>query len=351
MPMRLTDLNRYDYELPERLIRKTPLEPRDSARLFVYDTETDTITFDTFRNLAQYLPEHSLMVLNDTRVWPARLWLRKPTGGKIEVLVLVNEWDGKGFIPALVDRKVTIGDKLAFPDGSKLIAEEQQEQKFFFRLESKRSLQELLQEFGTTPIPHYLEGEENGEESKLRERYQTVFATSGASVAAPTASLHFTDHVFESLKQRNIETTKVTLNVGLGTFASLQEENFVTGKLHGEWVTVSHETAKVLGKAQAEKQPIISVGTTTTRTLETLAKQDEFKALTTEANLFIYPPYQFQMVDVLITNFHLPKTSLMLLVDAFLQHKGAKRGVGELYQEAIKNDFSFYSFGDSMLIR
>lgn len=351
MPMRLTDLNRYDYELPERLIRKTPLEPRDSVRLFVYDTETDTITFDTFRNLAQYLPEHSLMVLNDTRVWPARLWLKKSTGGKIEVLVLVNEWNGKDLIPALVDRKVVIGDELAFPDGSQLIAEEQQGQKFFFRLKGERSLQVLLQEFGTTPIPHYLEGEENGEESKLRERYQTVFATSGASVAAPTASLHFTDHVFESLKQRSIETTKVTLNVGLGTFAPLREENFVSGKLHGEWVTVSPETAKVLGKAQAEKQPIISVGTTTTRTLETLAKQDELKALTTEANLFIYPSYQFQMVDVLITNFHLPKTSLVLLVDAFLQHQGAKRGVMKLYREAIKNDFSFYSFGDSMLIR
>ncbi len=348
--MQLSDLDRYDYELPEKLVRKTPLEPRDSARLFVYDTKTDTVRFDTFRNIAKYLPENALMVLNDTRVWPARLWLKKPTGGKIEVLMLVNEWDGEGPIPALVDRKVIIGDRLSFPDDSKLVAVEQQEQKFFFRRESERPLQELLQEFGTTPIPHYLEGEENGEESKLRERYQTVFASSGASVAAPTASLHFTDHVFESLKQRNIETTKVTLNVGLGTFAPLREENFQTGKLHGEWVTASEETVKELKEAKIDKWPIISVGTTTTRTLETLARQGELKALTTEANLFIYPPYQFQMVDILITNFHLPKTSLMLLVDAFLLHKGAKRGVMELYQEAIKNDFAFYSFGDSMVI-
>lgn len=348
--MNFSDLEQYDYVLPEKLIRKVPLEPRDNARLFVYDTRTDTITFDAFHNLAKYLPENSLMVLNDTRVWPARLWLKKATGGKIEVLVLVNEWDGKGFIPALVDRKVNIGDELFFPDGSKLMAKEQQEQKFFFRLESEKSLQTLLQESGTTPIPHYLEGKEVGDESSLRKRYQTVFASAGASVAAPTASLHFTDRVFESLQPKNIETVRVTLNVGLGTFAPLREENFQTGKLHGEWAMVSEEAAKKLRQAKERKRSIISVGTTTTRTLETLARKNKFKVLTTEANLFIYPPYQFQMTDILITNFHLPKTSLMLLVDAFLQSKGAKRGVMELYQEAIKNDFSFYSFGDSMLI-
>ncbi len=348
--MNFSDLEQYSYTLPEKLIRKIPLEPRDSARLFVYDIKTDTIIFDTFRNLAQYLPEKALMVLNDTQVWPARLWLKKPTGGKIEVLVLVNEWDSKGLIPALVDRQVNIGDELSFPDGSKLLAETQQEQKFFFRLESEKSLQALLQEFGTTPIPHYLESKEAGDESLLRKRYQTVFASAGASVAAPTASLHFTDRVFESLQSKNIETASVTLNVGLGTFAPLRDENFQNGKLHGEWVTVSEETVEKLRQAKVNKRPIISVGTTTTRTLETLAKQNKLKALTTEANLFIYPPYQFQMTDILITNFHLPRTSLMLLVDAFLQSKGAKRGVMELYQEAIKNNLSFYSFGDSMLI-
>ena len=348
--MQLNDLERYDYKLPEELIRKVPLEPRDSTRLFVYDTATDTITFDTFRNLARYLPNDSLMMLNDTRVWPARLWLKKATGGKIEVLALVNEWNGKGLIPALVDRKVGLKDALFFPDGSKLIVEEQQAQKFFFHLESQKTLQDLLQEFGTTPIPHYLEGEEESDESMLRKRYQTVFASAGASVAAPTASLHFTDAVFERLRQKGIETAKVTLNVGLGTFAPLREENFETGKLHGEWVTVSGEASEVLKKAKAAKQSIISVGTTTTRTLETLAKQGEIKVLTTEANLFVYPPYQFQMVDILITNFHLPKTSLMLLVEAFLQSKGAKRGVMDLYEEAIRRGFSFYSFGDSMLL-
>ena len=203
--MKFEDIAKYDYALPEKLIRKVPLEPRDNARLFVYNTKTDTVTYDTFRNLAQYLPDNSLMVLNDTRVWPARLWLKKVTGGKIEVLVLVNEWDGKGLLPALVDRKVMIGDEILFPDGSKLIAKEQQAQKFFFQLESRESLQNLLLRYGATPIPHYLEGEDQGEEEMLRKRYQTVFAEHGASVAAPTASLHFTEPIFKSLEKKNID--------------------------------------------------------------------------------------------------------------------------------------------------
>ena len=348
--MKFIDLVTYDYFLPPDLIRREPLEPRDSARLFVYDTKTDTIVFDTFKNLAQHLPKKALMVLNDTRVWPARLWLRKATGGKIEVLVLVNEWDEKGLIPALVDRKVTIGDVLSFSDGSKLIVEQQQEQKFFFRLESRNSLQTLLEMFGTTPIPHYIEEDEEREEPLLRQRYQTVFAQAGASVAAPTASLHFTEEVFERLEQKDIERAYITLNVGLGTFAPLQEENFLTGKLHGEWVTIPETTIKRIEATQQHQKPIIAVGTTTTRALEPLAQQKEMRALTMKADLFVYPPYQFQIVDILITNFHLPKTSLMLLVDAFLRSKGAQRGVQELYQEAIKAKFSFYSFGDSMLI-
>lgn len=339
----------YDYALPEKLIRKVPLEPRDSARLFIYDTKTDTITFDTFQNLAQYLPGESFMVLNDTKVWPARLWLKKVSGGKIEVLVLVNEWDEKGLIPALVDRKVSVGDVLFFSDGSKLLVRKQQAQKFFFALESKENLQSLLLKYGTTPVPHYLEGKEQGEESALRTRYQTVFASAGASVAAPTASLHFTDTVFQSLEAKGIETTRLTLNVGLGTFAPLRRENFETGKLHTEYVAVTDETKGRLERARKEGKKIVSVGTTTTRTLEALARNKNTDQLN-KVDLFIFPPYQFQMTDILITNFHLPKTSLILLVDAFLQYKGAKRGVGELYKEAIRAQFSFYSFGDSMLI-
>lgn len=349
--MHFSDLDQYDYALPPELIRREPLEPRDSAQLFVYDTATDTVRFDTFRNLAHYLPEQSLLVLNDTRVRPARLWLRKPTGGKIEVFVLVNEWGGKGPIPALVDRKISVGARLDFPNGDGFIVERQEEARFFFRLESEQSLFDLLDQFGETPIPHYLESETMPDEGALRQRYQTVFAATGASVAAPTASLHFTEDVFSSLATKGIDRTSITLDVGLGTFAPLSESSFKTGKLHSEFVTVSEEAAGTLNVARESRRSLIAVGTTVARTLETVAKGGRVSPFHGPIDTFIYPPYRFQAVDILITNFHLPKTSLMLLVEAFLKSKGAKRGIMDLYEIAIRERFSFYSFGDSLLIR
>jgi S-adenosylmethionine:tRNA ribosyltransferase-isomerase len=349
--MTLSDLDRYDYALPPELIRKTPLEPRDSARLFIYDTASDTVRFDIFRNLANYLPEQSLLVLNDTRVRPARLWLRKPTGGKIEVFVLVNEWDGSGPIPALVDRKISVGDRLGFPNDDRLIVERQEEAKFFFQLESEKSLFDLLDEFGETPIPHYLESESKPDEARMRKRYQTVFAAAGASVAAPTASLHFTDQVFESLRLREIERVAVTLDVGLGTFAPLTESSFATRRLHPERVTISAQTAETLNVAREARRSLVAVGTTVTRTLEAVAQEGKIESFSGVIDTFIYPPHVFQTVDIFLTNFHLPRTSLMLLVDAFLQDRGAKRGIMDLYAIAIRERLSFYSFGDSLLIR
>lgn len=356
--MQLSDLNYYAYDLPERLIRKEGVEPRDSARLFVYDTRTDTVTLDTFSHLAKYLPEQSLMVLNDTKVLPVRLWLHKETGGKIEVFVLVNQIKDEHHIPVLVDRKAIVGQKLLFPNGDYFEVVDQEENLFFVKLVSENTPQSgtvldqlfaLLEMFGETPLPHYLEGAETPEEV-LRKRYQTIFAKEGASVAAPTASLHFTGQVFQSLKEKHIETVTLTLNVGQGTFAPLREEHFASGKLHAEYVNVSQEAAQCINKAKEEGKGVISVGTTTTRTLEYLMKQGEIKAYSGKTDMFIYPPYEFQAIDHLITNFHLPKSSLILLVDAFLQHKQAKRRVMELYVIAIENDFAFYSFGDSMLI-
>lgn len=358
-PMQMADLEQYDYVLPPHLIRKRGVEPRDSARLFVYDTRTDIVTFDTFAHLAEYLPEQSLMVLNNTKVLPVRLWLKKETGGKIEVFVLVNQIKDEHRIPVLVDRKIVVGQKLLFPNSDFFEVVDQEENLFFVKLVSKipaqsrtvlDSLFVLLETCGETPLPHYLEGAETSEEV-LRKRYQTIFAKEGASVAAPTASLHFTEPVFQSLEEKRIETVTLTLNVGQGTFAPLHEESLVSGTLHAEYVDVSRETARRINTAKEEVRSIISVGTTTTRTLESLARGTaRVKSYTGKTDIFIYPPYEFQIVDHLITNFHLPKTSLMLLVDAFLQHKKAKRRVMELYALAIQNDFAFYSFGDSMLI-
>lgn len=355
--MHFSDLTKYEYDLPERLIRKSGVEPRDSARLFVYDTATDRVSFDIFCNLVSYLPKQSLVVLNDTKVLPARLWLRKETGGKIEVFVLANEIEDMGRIPALVDRKIVVGQKLLFPDGDFFEVVEQKENIFFIRLESARTLDTLLEAYGETPLPHYLEGAGTAE-NELRKRYQTIFAEHGASVAAPTASLHFTERVFRSFKEKDIATAAITLNVGLGTFAPLSEKNFLSGKLHTEFVNVSAETMEKIGVARETKRPIIAVGTTVTRSLESLNLEEArrkgeagpVRGYAGKTDIFIYPPYTFRIVDHLVTNFHLPKTSLLLLVDAFLSHKKAKKSIIELYDIAVKNEFSFYSFGDSMLI-
>lgn len=372
--MNLSDLVKYDYDLPEELIRKEGIEPRDSARLFVYDAKTDTITHDFFYNLAKYLPEHSLLIMNDTRVVPARLHLKKATGGKIEVFVLMNEWDGKSKeIPVLVDRKCRVGWKLFFPNGDFFEVTHQEENKFFALLKPSntnrgstpvKSLAELLDEFGETPIPPYLKGEEwSRDEEKLRKRYQTIFAESGKSVAAPTAALHFTDRVFESLREKNIDTAVVTLDVGLGTFAPLRDANFTQQKLHREYLHIPQITVdKVntqLGSSASKldvESKIVVVGTTALRAIESAtilgspASKCQLRLYEGETDIFISPPHHFEIPDILITNFHIPKSSLMLLVDAFLSDKGAKRNLLALYEEAIKEKYAFYSFGDSMLI-
>lgn len=349
--MKLADLNGYEYELPPELIRKQGVEPRDSARLFVYDTRTDTVSFDTFRNIASYLPERSLLVLNDTRVLPVRLWLTKETGGKIEVFVLMNRRESDDRIPVLVDRKVSVGQKLFFPNGDHLDVIGQDEQIFFVRLISQESfsISQMIGRFGQTPLPHYLEGAGIPEDI-LRERYQTVFARSGASVAAPTAGLHFTERVFDSLEKKDIRSLSVTLDVGQGTFAPLSEKNFVSKSLHTESISVSDDVARDLNTAKVNGHLIVAVGTTALRTLESVCRAGHFAAFSGPTDIFIFPPHHFEGADMLLTNFHLPKTSLMLLVDAFLRDKGAKRDIVPLYRLAIENGFSFYSFGDSMLI-
>jgi S-adenosylmethionine:tRNA ribosyltransferase-isomerase len=371
--MKWTDVEQYNYELPDELIRTQGVEPRDDARLFVYDTKTNTVTLDVFKNLAKYLPEESLLVLNNTRVLPARLWLRKETvptrnntrsvlgGGKIEVFVLLNQLcevrphRNQEEIPVLVDRKVVVGQKLLFPGGETLEVVDQDENIFYITLPGgKAELHELLEKYGETPVPHYLE-DTTLSEDMLRERYQTVFAKGvageRASVAAPTASLHFTERVFAELAKKNITETTLTLDVGLGTFAPLSEQAFDTGRLHKEYAEVTEETVAKLNQAKENKKKVIAVGTTVTRTLEAISQSGEAEVYQGPVDIFLYPPYQYKMVDILITNFHLPKTSLMLLVEAFLQDKGSKRGVVSLYEEAIREKFSFYSFGDSMLIK
>lgn len=351
----MINLEEYNYELPKELIANSPADPRDSSRLFVYDTKTGEIAFDTFRNIGKYLPKPTLLVFNNTKVLPARLWLKKESGGKIEVLLMMNEYrTGDELIKGVVDRKILPGAKLYFENGAFLEVARQEEQFFFFRPSVDIvTLFTLLEEEGVTPIPPYIKNAPLSEQ-ELREKYQSVLAKYPASVAAPTASLHFTEELLSLLKKDRIEHTEVTLHVGAGTFAPINEENFTEKKLFTEYIDITKESAHALDRAKDSHVPIIPVGTTAMRTLESAAikKGGGFavEPCTKATNIFIYPPYEFKIADGLITNFHVPKSSLMLLVDALLKDKNAPHDILALYGIAIKEKFRFYSFGDSMLI-
>ncbi len=336
----------YNYTLPNENLALEPAVPRDSSKLFIYDTRQDKIVFDTFSNLDKYLPDNSSLVLNDTKVLPARVVMKKQTGGKVVTLFLVNEIS-VDTIPVIVDRKINVGEKIYFENMEPLEVVKQKENvfclKFFL---SKKDLFSLLQKYGAMPIPPYLKKTSLGR-SELLEKYQTIFAEEAGSAAAPTASLHFTKTVFERLGRKGISRSFVTLHVGLGTFAPLTDNNLKSKKLHEEYYFIPKKTIETISKLKSEKRELVSVGTTVTRTLESFAKSAKNAGKT---DLFIFPPFEFKMVDHLITNFHLPKSSLMMLVEAFLHHKKAKKRLVDLYNIAIDNNFRFYSFGDAMLV-
>jgi S-adenosylmethionine:tRNA ribosyltransferase-isomerase len=349
----MIDMRKYEYDLPERLIAKKPAEPRDSCRLMVYDTANDKVFFDRFKNVGNYLPKESLLVLNETKVVPARIMLKKETGGKVEVLLLLNEGIKNGLIRALVDRKLIPGAILYF--GKRMILKViKQNGKYFYlkSLISLAALHKLLDTQGLIPVPKYL-GDTSLSWNELKIKYQNVFAKSGNSVAAPTAGLHFTKSLFQKLKSNKHDIAHINLDVGLGTFAPLTEDNLKIGRLHQEYFSISSKDLSIIRKIKSVKHPIIAVGTTTVRVLESannIIFKNGTKKIVGSTDIFIRSPYKFKSVSGLITNFHLPKSSLMLLVDAFLKDKRAKKSLLWLYKLAIKKRFRFYSFGDAMLI-
>lgn len=316
----------------------------------MYDTAADTVRFDIFKNISSYLPSASFLVLNTTKVVPARLTATKETGGKVELLLLLNEWrPGEKTISAMVNRKVTVGQTLVVSDELWFTATVQHENIFVLEPNvSIEELPELLERYGTTPVPKYLTPVPMPEKH-IRERYQSVFAKTPASVAAPTASLHFTPHVLTSLDNRDIPRAEVTLHVGLGTFAPVTKKNIETKKLHKEFGEITDDQAKLINRYKETKK-LIAVGTTATRLLEAHAKDGMIQADSGFTDIFITPGYQFQAIDGLLTNFHLPNSSLMMLVQAFLEYKGARKSLVELYTMAINEKFRFYSFGDAMLL-
>ena len=353
--MKEVDLELYSYNLPKEKIANQPAKPRDFSKLFVYDTLEDKIYFDIFLNLDRYLPKNSFLVLNNTKVLPARVEMLKETGGKVKVLFLVDEAlnENSKLIKGLVNKKLNLKEKIYFPNKKDFIEVVSQEKNIFtFSLKTDlNKFLKLLNLYGEAPLPPYIKNTPLTKK-EAKEKYQTIFAKKLGSIAAPTASFHFTKRVFKKLKRKGIEHFFITLHVGLGTFMPISEENIKKRKLHKEYWEIETSIYKKILKLK-QKKKLIAVGTTTTRLLETLVRKKlnlSKKILRGTTELFIFPPFKFKMIDGLITNFHLPKTSLMMLVEAFLQFKNSKRHLKELYEIAIENDFRFYSFGDAMLI-
>lgn len=345
-------LEKYDYSLPSELIAKKPATPRDSARLLVFKQKTKEVFFDKFANLGKYLPPKAVLVLNDTRVLPARLVVKKESGGSARILYIgrpsvAEAMDGKQELEFLSDRNLNIGSKVSVSSKTFFIVKEKIGGHYFLSPSFPISKTfEILERYGLTPIPPYIKNSPLSEK-QLRKEYQTIFATKKGSVAAPTASLHFTENLLSRLKKAGIKIVFTTLHVNLGTFAPLTEENIKKSKLHSEYYEIGRGSADILNKAKKEKLPIIAVGTTVVRTLESASdKKGNISRLKGETDIFIKEGYRFKFVDGLITNFHVPMSSLLMLVSAF----AGRKNILELYKKAIKKKFRFFSFGDGMLI-
>ncbi|MDP2932919.1 MAG: tRNA preQ1(34) S-adenosylmethionine ribosyltransferase-isomerase QueA [bacterium] len=338
-----TFLKSYDYKLPRELVALVPASPRDSARLLVYRRHSKKIEFATFRNLQTYLPKGAVLVFNETKVLPARFAVRKTTGGKIKLLYL-NHHGGR--VNVLCERRLEPGARLFVSERKFLTVLNKTGSVYSLTPSfSFTELKKILKVKGETPIPPYLR-HTSLNNSQLRKVYQTVFAKSEGSAAAPTASLHFTKLLLKKLRVAGLSSQFVTLHVGLGTFAPLSEQAITTGKLHQEEYSISKNTAAFLNQAKKSGRPIVAVGTTVARTLESACVGGKLKKLKGATQLFIREGYRFKFCDGLITNFHVPKSSLLMLVAALV----GRKKLLHIYRTAIKNNFRFFSFGDGMLI-
>ncbi len=337
----------FDYHLPRELIATFPVEPRDSARLLVLHRDTGEVEHKIFRDIVDYLKPGDILVINDTKVIPARLYGRLETGGKIELLLVRQVEPGVWEVMAKPARKLKKGKRIVFDkelsgevlgysgEGLRLVK---------FELNTNKDFMEKLEEVGHIPLPPYIEREELPED---KEKYQTVFARKEGAVAAPTAGLHFTEELLDRLREKGVLIKPVTLHVGPGTFKPVKVENVEEHKMDYETYFVPKDTAEEINKAKEEGRRVVAVGTTVVRTLESASdRPGRVKNGEGITNLFIYPGYRFKVIDALITNFHLPRSTLLMLVSAF----AGRERVLNAYREAIEKGYRFYSYGDAMLI-
>ncbi len=333
----------FDYYLPEELIAQTPLKDRSSSRLMVLDRNTRTIKHEVFANIINYLGPNDVLVMNDTKVYPARLFgYKEDTLAKMEVLLLKDLGENVWECLVKPQRRMHENTVVVFSDKLKALCLEVLEDGIcHIKLIYEGILVEILNEIGQMPLPPYIH-----EKLEDKDRYQTVYAKNIGSAAAPTAGLHFTNELLEQIKAKGVEIIYVTLNVGLGTFRPVNVEDVKNHQMHSEAYHITKDSAERLNEAIKKGKRIIAVGTTSVRTLESAYSKDGFKEESKETSIFIYPGYQFKVVKGLITNFHLPKSTLIMLVSAFSD----KELILKAYNEAVKEKYRFFSFGDAMFI-
>lgn len=332
------------YDLPEELIAQTPLQQRDTSRLLVLDRETGSVDHRHFYDILDYLKPGDCLVMNDSRVLPARLLGHRPTGGAVEVLLLRDLGDKRWECLCKPGRKMQVGNEVIFGNGELTATVEavQEDGNRVVRFDYEGIFLEVLERLGKMPLPPYIKAE-----LQDQERYQTVYSRAIGSAAAPTAGLHFTNELLERIREKGIKTAFVTLHVGLGTFRPVKAEEISDHHMHSELCMISRETADILNTTRAEGGRIICVGTTSCRTLESLVNDDgSFEAKSKWTEIFIYPGYRFKAMQGLITNFHLPESTLVMLVSAF----AGRENVLSAYNEAVSQKYRFFSFGDAMFI-
>lgn len=339
-------LEDFDYFLPDELIAQTPLEKRDESRLMVLDKKTGKVEHKTFTNIIDYMNEGDTLVLNDTKVLPARLiGIKEQTSAVIEILLLKDIQDNIWECLTKPAKRVHVGTIISFGNGelkAKCIYEGEDGIRKY-ELIYDGILLEILEKLGTMPLPPYIH-----EKLQDQSRYQTVYAKNLGSSAAPTAGLHFTKELLEKIENKKVNIAYVTLHVGLGTFRPVQEENILDHKMHTEYYEMSKQTADILNETRKRGGKIIAVGTTSVRTLETImSKYQTYKECSGNTDIFIYPGYKFKGFDYLITNFHLPKSTLLMLVSAL----AGRENILNAYKIAVEEKYRFFSFGDSMLIK
>lgn len=336
----------FDYELPKELIAQTPLKVRDSSRLLVLDKNNGEIKHNHFNDILKYFNSGDVLVLNDTKVIPARLiGVKEETGAVIELLLLKDLGEDKWECLSKPAKRLKIGTIVSFGNGELKaeVVEKFDEGLTHVKLLYDGILMEILDSLGSMPLPPYIH-----EKLEENNRYQTVYAKNIGSAAAPTAGLHFTPELLKEIESMGVEVVCVTLHVGLGTFRPVEVDNILDHHMHSEFYVMNEETANVLNKAKDEGRRIIAVGTTSTRTLETIASNNDGRFVATSGNteIFIYPGYEFKAIDCLITNFHLPKSTLVMLVSAL----AGKDNILNAYKEAVNEKYRFFSFGDAMFI-